>query len=216
MRVELDHVFICTDAGAPAAEKLIQFGVREGLPNRHPGQGTANRRFSFLNAMIELLWVDDACEAQSELTRPTLLWERWSGRNRGACPFGICVRSSEPHSKEVPFPAWEYRPAYLPEPLAMHIADTGIEEPMWVYLNFLSRADREKHFTENPRGAREITGLTITSRVQFRSSASQALIESGILSNRQGEGPLLEIQFDGCYRNQIIDLRPDLPMVFEV
>lgn len=34
-----------------------------------------------------------------------------------------------------PFPAWEYRPTYLPDPLFMHIAETGVEEPMWVYLS---------------------------------------------------------------------------------
>lgn len=80
MVIELDHVFICTDPGAPEAEELVRFGLREGPPNRHPGQGTANRRFGFANAMIELFWVNDAREAQSECTRRTLLWERWSGR----------------------------------------------------------------------------------------------------------------------------------------
>jgi hypothetical protein len=43
-------------------------------------QGTANLRFAFANAMIELLWVSDAREAQSECPPRTLLWERWYGR----------------------------------------------------------------------------------------------------------------------------------------
>jgi len=80
MRFELGHLFVCTAPGAPEAEKLVEFGLHEGLPNRHPGQGTANRPFAFANAMIELLWVSDAHEAQSERARRTLLWERWSGR----------------------------------------------------------------------------------------------------------------------------------------
>src|SRR5437899_5800140 len=79
MAFELDHVIICADSDAPEAERLIQFGLREAPPNQHPGQGTANRRFFFANAMIELLWVRDPAEAQSERTRRTLLWERWSG-----------------------------------------------------------------------------------------------------------------------------------------
>jgi hypothetical protein len=33
--------------------------LTEGTPNIHPGQGTANRRFFFRNAMLELLWVND-------------------------------------------------------------------------------------------------------------------------------------------------------------
>ena len=92
MRIELDHLFVCTAAGAPEAEKLLQVGLREGVPNQHPGQGTANRRFDFVNAMIELVWVSDAKEAQSPRARRTLLWERWSGRAVDASPFGICLR----------------------------------------------------------------------------------------------------------------------------
>ena len=60
LRIELDHLFVCTAPGAPEAEELVRFGLREGPPNRHPGQGTANRRFAFANTMIELLWVSDA------------------------------------------------------------------------------------------------------------------------------------------------------------
>src|SRR5207249_2167482 len=47
MAFELDHVFICTAAGTPEAASLIAFGLTEGTPNTHPGQGTANRRFFY-------------------------------------------------------------------------------------------------------------------------------------------------------------------------
>ncbi len=65
MPFELDHFFICTDVGAPAAAALMALGFVEGAPNTHPGQGTANRRFFFDNAMLELLWVHDEAEAGS-------------------------------------------------------------------------------------------------------------------------------------------------------
>ena len=32
MRIELDHVFVCTAPGAPEAEEFVQFGLREGPP----------------------------------------------------------------------------------------------------------------------------------------------------------------------------------------
>jgi hypothetical protein len=136
MRIELDHVFVCTAVGAPEAENLVQFGLHEGPPNQHPGQGTACRRFAFLNAMIELVWVSDKREAQSHNTRRTLLWERWSGRQDiAASPFGICLRPVDPEDTgPPPFPAWEYRPLYLSDPLVMHIGEGGIAEPMWIYL----------------------------------------------------------------------------------
>lgn len=216
MRIELDHLFVCSARGAPEADELVRFGLLEGSPNQHPGQGTANRRFAFANAMLEFLWVSDAGEAQSEKTRRTLLWERWSGREAGASPFGICVRPAGLEHREPPFPAWEYRPAYLPHPLEMHIAETGVEEPMWVYLNFLRRADRERHFVDHPVGVREITGLFLTTPTPLRSTASQRIIENKILSSRDGLVPVLEIEFDHNQRDQVVDFRPRLPLVFRV
>ncbi len=134
--------------------------MHEGLSNQHPGQGTANRRFAFANAMIELLWVSDAREAQSQSTSRTLLWERWSGRENNASPFGICLRPLDSQDTGPPFPAWEYRPAYLSDPLFMHVGEAGIEEPMWIYLR--------------------ITGLTLTTPRPLRSKVSQKIVESGI------------------------------------
>jgi hypothetical protein len=216
MRIELDHLFVCSAPGAPEAEKLVQFGLREGPPNQHPGQGTACRRFAFANAMIELVWVSNASEAQSESTRRTLLWERWSGREDHASPFGICLRPVDPQDTGLPFPAWEYRPAYLPDPLVMHIGEAGLEEPMWVYLSFMQRIHREQWFMEHPIGIREITGLTLTTPVPLRSNVSQKIVESRNLANRNGATHLLEVEFDGNRRKQPMDFRPHLPLVFQL
>jgi hypothetical protein len=110
----------------------VQFGLHEGPPNQHPGQGTANRRFGFANAMIELLWVNHAREAQSQPAEPTLLWERWSKRDRQASPFGICLRPVEASETEGPFPGWDYRPVYLPDSLFLLMGEGRLEEPMGV------------------------------------------------------------------------------------
>lgn len=216
MPIELDHLFVCTDPGAPEAEKLVQFGLHEGPPNQHPGQGTACRRFSFINAMIELFWVSDANEAQSQGTRRTSLWERWSDRQGNASPFGICVRPARSQDTGSTFPAWEYRPAYLPHPLCMHIGEAGIEEPMWVHLSFMQRVQRERWFTEHPSGVREITRLTLTTPVRLRSNASQKIIESGVLTTRTGPTSLLEIELDGHRRKERVDFRPHLPIIFQL
>jgi len=216
MQIELDHLFVCTASGAPEAEKLVQFGLHEGPPNQHPGQGTACRRFSFANAMIELFWVSNAREVQSPSARRTLLWERWSGRQSNASPFGICVRPVHPRDTESPFPAWEYRPAYLPDPLSMQIGEAGIDEPMWIHLSFMRRAQREEWFTEHPNGVREITRLTLTTPMLLRSEASQKIIESGVLATRTGAISLLEIEFDGHRRKERADFRPHLPVIFQL
>jgi hypothetical protein len=216
MRFKLDHVFVCTAAGAPEADELIRFGLREGTPNTHPGQGTANRRFNFTNAMLELFWVSDADEAQGESTRRTLLWERWVEREGSASPFGICLRPVEGLETELPFPGWEYRPAYLPDPLMMHIGEATVEEPMWVYMSFLRRSDREDRFVEHPAGIREITGLTLTSPVAPLSEASRRCVEQGILAWRESSRSLLEIEFDHGQRKKLVDFRPRLPLVFRL
>jgi hypothetical protein len=206
--LELDHLFVCTASDAPEAEPLNQFGLREGPPNQHPGQGTACRRFAFVNAMIELLWVSNPTEAQNEITGRTLLWERWSDREGNACPFGICLRPTDSqHAGPPPFTSWEYRPAYLPDPLVMHVGEAGIEEPMWVYMSFMKRAQRGQWFIEHPIGIREITGLTLTTATPPRSEASQKVVESGILATRTGPTSLLEIEFDGNRRQTQIDFQ---------
>lgn len=216
MRVELDHVFVCTAPGAPEAESFVQFGLHEGPPNQHLGQGTACRRFAFANAMIELFWVSNSREAQGQSARRTLLWERWSGRQASASPFGICLRPGDSEDCTPPFPGWDYHPVYLPDPLFMHIGDAGIEEPMWVYLGFLRRQQREEWFIEHSIGVREITGLTLTTPVPLRSPASQEILESGILATRSGTQHLLEIEFDHTRRKQSADFRPHLPLIFQL
>ncbi len=98
----------------------------------------------------------------------------------------------------------------------MHIPESAFEEPTWVHLGFLRRADRKGHFTEPPAGIREITGLRLTTPVPLRSAASQRIVESKILSTRTGPKSLLEIEFDGKRRNQVTDFRPHLPIVFQL
>jgi hypothetical protein len=145
-----------------------------------------------------------------------LLWERWSGREDNASPFGICLRPVDSQDTGPPFPAWEYRPAYLSDPLSMYIGEVGIEEPMWVYLSFMRRVHREQRFVEHRIGIREITGLTLTTPVPLRSNVSQKIVESGILATRTGATSLLEIEFDGNRRKEHMDFRPHLPLVFHL
>jgi hypothetical protein len=217
MSLELDHLLVCVNEGAPEAELLIESGLLEGPPNRHPGQGTANRRFFFANAMLELLFVTDTREAQSERTRRTGLWERWQGRQAGSSPFGICLRpSGSRYTEEPPFPAWEYRPVYLPEPHVLHVAETGVAEPMWIYLNFSRRADYEQRFKDHPIGAREITSLRLCGPLPLRSGVAQTIVESGIVSFRNRAEHVVEVEFDHGQQGRVMDFSPQLPIVFRL
>ena len=88
--MKIDHVFLRAKRNAPEADLLCEFGLVEGSGNRHPGQGTENRRFFFRNAFIEFLWMCDESEVNSDVTRPTMLYERLT--DSSASPFGVCFR----------------------------------------------------------------------------------------------------------------------------
>jgi len=115
---ELDHVLIWVGPGAPEAERLIAFGLTEGTSNVHTGQGTANRRFFFQNAMLELIWVYDETAAKASPGARLGTHERWRHRQTGASPFGLCLRRRA-EAATLPFDTWPYRPAYLPTGVAI-------------------------------------------------------------------------------------------------
>ena len=74
--MELDHLFLFTSAPDEVADALRRFGLTEGAPNNHTGQGTSCRRFFFHNAYLELLSVTSEEELKSAAIAPTKLWER--------------------------------------------------------------------------------------------------------------------------------------------
>ncbi|HYW48933.1 MAG TPA: hypothetical protein VE959_39080 [Bryobacteraceae bacterium] len=218
MPAVVDHVFICTGIGAPAAGRLRQFGLLEGSPNQHPGQGTACRRFFFRNAMLELLWVEDVAEAKSDQTRRTRLWERWSGAGRVSSPFGIVLRPAPGTEVACPFPSWEYRPATMPDLALLVAGGTALEEPMWCYLEAgripaEAPPDRRQPI-DHPSGLREITGVRIVCPVLPETSLTLAMTRAGVITSNTGPEHLLELLFDGAHQGNALDFRPDLPLVF--
>lgn len=218
--VEVDHVFVSVSVGAPEAQRLIDLGLVEGSPNRHPGQGTANRRFFFPNAMLELIWVEDEAEARNEAepARRLHLWERWSGRNGSACPFGVCLRPREGQTGAAPFPAWEYRPAWSPVGLTVANNSTTDCEPLVFYIPVHRRMDSEPADRQQPfvhaLPVRELTALRMYGPGAAAPSAAMlAALESNAFSLQPAVQWLLELGFDGERRGQRADLRPALPLV---
>ena len=218
---ELDHIFICvSEGGTEASNALKAFGLSEGKPNEHPGQGTACRRFSFRNGYVELLWVTNQAEAQSEAIRPTYLWERWVGRTGGACPFGFGFRPGVDPALGPPFPAWEYRPPYLPEPWSFQVATNATvrSEPMLFYLPFLpqpgARPKAERQRADHAIGLREITRVEMFSpSIEDLSPALKGVVSAGLVKIRQAKEYLVEVGFDGESLGRSADCRPSLPLV---
>lgn len=216
---ELDHLFICTAVDAPEAEPLLSFGLTEGTSNVHRGQGTTNRRFFFHNLMLELLWVHDPAEAQSDTIRPTQLWERWSKREQGACPFGICLRSNGQPAIALPFVTWDYHPPYLPPSLSISVATNAdvLTEPMLFYIPFGKRQDSYPPDKAQPLQhtipLREVTRVElVTPHANALSPELQSLVDAGLICVRSGTVYALELGFDGELHGKQVDFQPMLPL----
>jgi len=215
--LELDHIFICTKKGAPEAELLKAFGLSEGSKNIHPGQGTANRRFFFHNSMLELLWLESPDEAQSELTKPTGLFERLSLPDDNISPFGFCFRPGDKTETATPFPAWKYSPVFFPASLAVDVGNAPLEEPMWFFISFLSKKNPAE-MTEpldHDIGFKELTNVTVSiaNSTAFSVAADKANNLEGFNVKRDG-AHLVELEFDGGMRGEVHDFRPTLPLLF--
>jgi Glyoxalase-like domain len=222
MSIELDHLFTFTSAGAPEVERLVRFGLREGQPNTHPGQGTACRRFFFHNAYLEFVWVDDEQEAASEWVRPLGFIKRSQYQQSGASPFGLIFRPAPgvAEAVELPFATWALRPPYLPEPLKLDVADNAADtaEPLLFYMSFGSRSDRyppqRRQPLDHPAGFKEITGIRLTLPGALSlSTALQATAHAGLARFIAGPSHLAEVIFDHEEHGKFEDFRPALPLL---
>lgn len=218
MAFEFDHLFICTDVGACEADHLASFGLIEGSSNTHPGQGTANRRFFFHNAMLELLWIHNPEEAKSKPIDLTRLWERWRDRKNGACPFGFCLRCMD-SGDTVAFSSWAYRPPYLPETMSIAVGTNSdvLTEPMLFQIPFGQRPDN--YPAERAQPLDHVVGLCEITRVELVSPAAhslspefQAVINTNQVKVRIGTEYFLELGFDREQQGEQADFRPELPL----
>jgi hypothetical protein len=211
----LDHVFVLCEVGAHGAQALRDIGLREGSRNVHPGQGTANRRFFFRNCFLELLWVDDAAEAQREPAAGTRLWERWSQRNGTASPFGLLLRPEGEAAVALPFPTWSYRPSYLPPGASLEFAcGVPLGEPALVVMNWPrgpGAAGAEP--VDHPAGLGELLHVCVgVPAVDALSDAAQVVRDACGIAYRSTGAPLLQLDF-AADRDVEHDLRPALPLL---
>jgi len=210
---ELDHIMIFCNVGAPEACALTERGLHEGPGNTHPGQGSANRRFFFPNAYLELLWIENSVEAQSPEARDTRLFERWQGRAKGACPFGLVFRPG-PRGPDVPPASWTYAPRYFPPGFSIEVArDLPANEPLLFYLPFAKASLVENLGTaEGAVRIGSITDVTVhLPQTHVLSPALSSLVASGAVRVEPAGEYLLDLFHSGG-TSQVIDLRPQLAL----
>jgi hypothetical protein len=217
---ELDHLFVAARPQAPEMEALLDLGLAEGTRNRHPGQGTANRRVFFPNVMLELLWLTDLEEAQSDAIRHTYLAERCDPTRADVCPFGVCLRPVDGVDGPLPFETWSYTPPYLPPGMSISVAMNAgeLHEPFLFAIPFGGRPDRypaeRQQPLDHPAGLREVTTvkMTLPSALPY-SSALRYLYESGLVELVTGKRYRLHLDFDHGAQGRSASLEPMLPLI---
>jgi hypothetical protein len=221
MTIEFDHLFVFTTVNAPEVDEILAYGFTEGTSNIHSGQGTANRRIFFRNAMLEFLWIADEQEAKSPEIAPLHFWERSHSHQTEYSPFGIIFRfCAAKRSEQVQplFTTWAYRPPYLPPHLQIDIAsDTRPSEPFLAIIPFGGRPDAFPVDRAQPLnhacGAREITSVRITlPSDQPLSTAAAAVENAGLVQFSVGNEHSAELEFDLGIQKRKVDFRPGLPL----
>lgn len=223
---ELDHIFVMTALDAPAADLLVDLGLREGPGNVHPGQGTANRRFFFAQNFLELLWVHDEAEVRSGVIAPTLLWARWQSQTSGYSPFGLCVRAAQqsPQDGEEPTlpDTWAYKPPYLPPTLQIDVVNNESipQEPMLFQTPFrkqasqsgAERVDTMAHASE----VKNITKVILHAPVADQHSpAMRKLLATDWLHEESAKAFHLTLELSGGQQQREKNFAPDLPLTIQ-
>lgn len=207
MALILDHVFILTEAGAPAADRLVERGLIESHSRTHPGQGTSNRVFCFQDMALEFLWVHDPQEANTGPARELKFVERL--HTAGASPFGLVLRDDDPGVRDMPFPGWAYQPDYFPAAMAFHIGENSrnLKEPLCIYVPF-AFPEPSPPVPRNP-GRLDRLGIGTPT------SPSIPLQRVGRIPTMEllpDDVPLMELSFVDSDSIGELDLRPTLPL----
>lgn len=219
--MELDHLFIFTDLPEAVAERLKSFGLTEGSPNTHPGQGTACRRFFFHNAYLELPWVNNEEVVTSPAISKTRLWERSQYKTTHYSPFGLCLRKSNQSDQGVLFDeSWEYRPPYMPEGLYASVASNEAfpMEPMLFELPFhqVKPTDYPKEKQQpvtHRKGFLEITKVILTlPEISPLSNAMRKVIANSIVGVNQGNQHAVTVEMDNWANGETESFQPLLPL----
>jgi len=210
MYLILDHYFILTDPGAPAADLVSSIGLIEGAANHHPGQGSSNRRFFMANSCLEFLYLRDADEAENGPGKELRFADRQADAK--ASPFGLIVRQDK-DSSEAPFPAWRYCPDYFRDDQYFQVGENSdlLQEPLCICMPPNLQRPENSPPPENPDWF--LTELRISVPVTQASPPLTSVAKCQGINLRLDEPHLLELEFNQAQKGRLHDLRPSLPLI---
>ena len=153
-----DHIFIFTNDQGKIADQLVEFGLTEGSSRVHAGQGTSNRKFYFENFFLEILWVHDETEIDSELIKPIGLWQRADYQSSDFSPFGLCIVNTN-ETNNLFENAHKYQPSYFPDGMVIDILKNEHQPNFpWTFrLPFKGQKKNETEPTKHKNGIKQLS-----------------------------------------------------------
>jgi hypothetical protein len=157
----------------------------------------------------------DHAEAESDVTRPTRLWDRWTARRHGSCPFGLVFTPDAAGPLRPPFSTWSYEPAYLPHGLAIEIAvDTPLTDPEFFVLPFRTARKADRRPPQATIRGISMAHLRIgTPAGPPTSPAARWAVATELVTFEPSDDYVLTVTFDAGANGQLADARPRLPLV---
>lgn len=198
--MKLDHIFIFSTSKGSEADELVRFGLTEGSSRVHPGQGTTNRKFYFENFFLEILWVHDPSEIQSQRTRVTKLWERSNFKHNNYAPFGLCLINDDA-SDQIFTKSSTYQPSYFPEDKKIEF----ITEPQlpWIFrLPFKGAKKATDEPLEHDKKLKKLTKATFQTPVVSELTDSLQQLSGGDINFLVADEYHLLIEFDNADSKQ--------------
>ena len=159
--MDADHIFIFTDDNGKVADQLVKLGMIEGSNRVHVGQGTTNRKFYFDNFFLEILWVHDTNEIESDKIKPIGLWQRAKFKINNFSPFGLCIVNTR-ETDELFENSFKYQPDYFPQGQTIDILKNENQSSLpWTFrLPFKGQKRNINEPTEHKNGISLLTKTT--------------------------------------------------------
>ena len=215
--MQLDHFFILASPGAPEADLLTEIGLIEGGSNKHPGQGTENRRFFLANSTIEFLFISNVAESVNGAGKALRLMER--AIDIDGSPFGLvtrCIADCSNSSTVVPdFPAWQYFPDYFPKPMCFYVGENSdnFTEPLCICMP--PALPKPKKAPEPNNSGWSLTELQISIPGEGASAALSAFADCDLVNIRFNEEHRMKIVLNNARTGNSKSFIPELPLTIE-
>ena len=202
--MEIDHIFIFSDD--QNADELISFGLAEGSNRIHTGQGTANRKFYFENFFLEILWVYDQQEVQSDTVKNTKLWEHSLSPKDNYSPFGLCLVNTEDTNRLFEEKI-DYQPVYFPSGKVFEFVETKSYFPSTFRLPFVSPKENNEP-KNHSNGMKRLTKAiffipNLNQHINIQNTYLSFFENQDSISFQEGEKFMLHLEFDNKVQKKI-------------